>query len=102
MSKEDVVFFSRAISKYPDLNKRIAEVEATMDAWVKIAYESGFEFTPDEFASVVGETLGRKVTTENAVKEYLRAQGEIGAGELNQRALDRVVGGRMSRFATNW
>ena len=98
MSKENVVFFCRAISKYPDLNQRIAEADEIIEEWVKIAREAGFEFTPDEFAAVVEETLGRKITPGKAVKEYLKAQDEIGAGELNQRALDKVVGGRISRF----
>lgn len=98
MSKENVVFFCRAISKYPDLHKRIGGAEEKIDTWVQIAHESGFEFSPDEFASVVEETLGRKVTKEDAVKEFIRAQEEIGEAELNQKALDKVVGGMISRF----
>jgi hypothetical protein len=100
MSKENVVFFSKAINKYQDLKQRIAKAEATVDAWVKIAHDAGFEFTPEEFASVVGETLGRTVTTDNAVSEYLAAQASMGSVELSQKGLEKVVGGRM-RMMTN-
>jgi hypothetical protein len=99
MSRENVVFFSQAINRIPDLNKRIAEADRTVDAWVKVAHDAGFEFTPEEFASVVGETLGRKVTTDNAVSEYLAAQYDLGAIELSQRALDKIVGGAMKRLS---
>jgi predicted ribosomally synthesized peptide with nif11-like leader len=96
MSRENVVLFSKAITTNPDLNTRIANSESTVEAWVAIARDAGFEFTPEEFASVVGETLGRTVSTADAVREYLGAQYEIGAAELSQAALDTVVGGRMS------
>jgi hypothetical protein len=97
MSKENVVFFSQAINRIPDLNTRITGSEKTVDAWVKIANEAGFDFTADEFASVVGDTLGRKVTADNAVSEYLAAQYDLGAIELSDKALDQVVGGRIKR-----
>jgi predicted ribosomally synthesized peptide with nif11-like leader len=98
MSKENVAFFSRAISRNADLNKRVTEAEPTMEAWVKIAQEAGFEFTPEEFAEVVGETLGRSVTTSNAVSEYLGARYTLGDGELSEKALNYVSGGMINRF----
>ena len=98
MSRENVVFFCQAINKYRDLSQRITKAEATASAWVKVAHDAGFEFTPEEFASVVGETLGRTVTTDSVVSEYLAAQSKMGSVELSQKALDMVVGGRMSRF----
>jgi hypothetical protein len=101
MSRENVVFFSKAINKYEDLKQRIAKAEATVDAWVKIAHDAGFQFTPEEFASVVGETLGRTVTTANAVSEYLGAQASMGSVELSQKASERIVGGMRSRMNTN-
>jgi hypothetical protein len=94
MSRENVALFSRAIGKNQELNKRIREAAATVDAWRTIARETGFEFTPEEFASVVGETLGRSVTPANAVREYLGAQYQVGDLELSQKSLDAVVGGR--------
>src|SRR5258706_7423023 len=100
MSRENFVFFSQAINTNPELNKRVSNSEPTMEAWVQIAHEAGFEFTPDEFASVIGETLGRTVTTENAVHEYLGAQYLMGSSELSNKALESVVGGRM-RVVTN-
>jgi len=93
MSRENVALFSKAINTNPDLNKRIAESEPTTDAWVKIASEAGFEFTSEEFASVVGETLGRTVSANNAVREYLGAQYELGSAEVSRKTLDAVVGG---------
>ncbi len=97
MSRENVVLFSKAITTNPDLNTRIASAEATVEAWMAIASDAGFEFTPEEFASVVGETLGRTVSTADAVREYLGAQYEVGSVEFSQAALDTVVGGRMPR-----
>jgi predicted ribosomally synthesized peptide with nif11-like leader len=97
MSRENVVLFSKAITTNPDLNTRIANSEATVEAWAAIARDAGFEFTPDEFASVVGETLGRTVSTADAVREYLGAQHELGAAEFGQAALEQVIGGRMPR-----
>ncbi len=94
MSKENVALFSRSISKNPELNRRISEAGTSVDAWVGIAREVGFEFTPDEFASVVGETLGRTVTTSNAVREYLGARSKVGDLELSRKTLDAIVGGR--------
>ena len=101
MSRENVVFFSKAINTNPELNKRVSDSDPTMEAWLKIAHEAGFEFTPDEFASVIGETLGRTVTTENAVREYLGAQYLVGSSELSNKALESLVGGRM-RIGTNF
>lgn len=97
MSKENVVLFSRAITKDPVLNKRVSEAETTTDTWVQIAREAGFDFTAEEFADVVGETLGRQVTTKNAVHEYLGAQYKVGDVELNDKALDAARGGTLIR-----
>src|SRR5438552_3934109 len=36
-----------------------------------IAHDASFDFTPEEFASVIGEALGRTVTTADAVREFL-------------------------------
>jgi nitrogen fixation uncharacterized protein len=95
VSRENVVFFSQAINRIPELNKRVVAAERTVQAWVDVAHEAGFEFTAEEFASVVGETLGRNVTPDKAVSEYLAAQYDLGAIELSERALDQVVGGRI-------
>lgn len=93
MSRENVVLFSKAITTNPDLNERIASAEVTVEAWVAIARDAGFEFTPEEFASVVGETLGRTVSTTDAVREYLGEQHIVGEAELNRAALDHIIGG---------
>src|SRR5258706_13418349 len=95
MSRENVAFFSKALNTYPELNKRVSDGEPTTEAWVKISYEAGFEFAAEEFASVIGETLGHPVTTENAVREYLGAQYLMGSSELSNKALESIVGGRM-------
>ena len=97
MSRENVVLFSKAINRNPDLNERVATAAPTIDAWLAIASEAGFEFTADEFAAVVGETLGRPVSPADAVREYLGAQHEIGEAELADEALDSIVGGIRSR-----
>ena len=93
MSKENAAFFMDAINKSQDLNKRIADAKPLLDTWVTIASDAGFEFTADEFVSVVGETLGRKVTTEDAVSAYLGARDQMGSHELSNLALEKIVGG---------
>jgi predicted ribosomally synthesized peptide with nif11-like leader len=93
MSRENVALFSTAISRNPDLNRRISEAGTNTNEWVAIAGEVGFEFTADEFASVVGQTLGRTVTPANAVREYLGAQYKVGELDLSRKTLDAVVGG---------
>lgn len=96
MSQENVVLFTQAAIEKADLNERLAQTEKLAD-WVNIAKEKGFEFTADEFCSVIGETIGKKVTPENAIREYLAAGQEMGEGELGERALESVVGGRARR-----
>jgi predicted ribosomally synthesized peptide with nif11-like leader len=93
MSRENVALFSQAISKNPELNRRISEAGTDINEWVTIASDVGFEFTAEEFAAVVGQTLGRTVTTKNAVHEYLGAQYKVGDLELRRKTLDAVIGG---------
>ncbi len=100
MSKENVVFFIDAINKSQDLNKRMDQAKSSVDTWVKLAYDAGFEFTAEEFASVVEETLGRKVSIENAVSEYLAARDHVGSDALSDRALEKIVGGSRKITAT--
>jgi predicted ribosomally synthesized peptide with nif11-like leader len=100
MSRENVALFSQALSRNPDLNRRLTEAGSDVQKWVSIGKEAGFEFTADEFASVVGETLGRTVTPANAAREFLGAQYKVGDLELRQKTMDAVVGGRR-RFISN-
>lgn len=100
MSQENVALFSQAISKDADLNKRVSQAGTDVQKWVAIAAEVGFEFTPEEFAAVVSETMGRTVTPANAVNEFLGAQYKLGDVELRRKTLDAIVGGRR-RFLTN-
>lgn len=94
MSKENVVLFSKALARDAALNRRIAAAPRTMEGWLEVAHEAGFEFTGEEFAAVVGETLGRTVTAADAVREYLGAQHAMGSARLNEKVLDGLVGGR--------
>jgi predicted ribosomally synthesized peptide with nif11-like leader len=94
MSRENVALFSQAITRNPEISKRISEAGTDLSAWVRIAKETGFEFSAQEFTAVVGETLGRTVTSDNAVKEYLGAQYQLGDLELGRKTLDAVLGGR--------
>jgi len=95
MSLENVVLFSKAISKDSALNARISAAAPTTDSWIQVARDAGFEFTADEFAEVVGETLGRRVSPQDAVREYLGARYTADA-ELGDRALEAVAGGALS------
>jgi len=94
MSRENVALFSQAVTRNPEISRRISEAGTEVNAWVKIAGEVGFEFSAEEFAAVVGETLGRTVTPANAVREYLGAQYKLGDLELGKKTLDAVLGGR--------
>ena len=97
MSRENVVLFIQTANKKPELNERLAQKQNTTD-WVKIADEAGFEFTADEFCSVVEETIHKSVTPQNAVQEYLSTQQSVGSAELGHQALEAVVGGVTTRF----
>jgi hypothetical protein len=96
MSQENVVLFTKAAIDKADLNERLAQSDRLTD-WIKIANGEGFEFTAEEFCAVIGETIQKKVTPENAIQEYLAASEEMGEGELSARALESVVGGRAKR-----
>jgi len=92
MSKENVVLFINAAEKEPELKERLGQSDKT-SAWVDIAGEAGFEFTADEFRSLVEETVQKTITVEAAVREYLAARETLEPGEFSQRALESVVGG---------
>ncbi|HVN79932.1 MAG TPA: Nif11 family protein [Terriglobia bacterium] len=92
MSKENVVLFAMAANRKPELNMCLAETEETAD-WVNIASDAGFEFTAEEFCAVIEETIRKKVTTDNAVIEFVLARQAMGAGELSRRALYSFIGG---------
>ena len=68
-------------------------LSVSQDVVTIVARDAGFEFTPEEFASVVGETLGRTVSTTDAVREYLGEQHIVGEAELNRAALAHIIGG---------
>jgi hypothetical protein len=93
MSQENVVLFTKAASESSALNERLAQSDSLTD-WIRIADGEGFEFTADEFCAVIGETLHKKVTPQNAVQAYLAAGQEVEEGELSERMLDSVVGGK--------
>jgi hypothetical protein len=94
VSKENVALFLEAADKRPELLQRLATTDKTAD-WVEVARDAGFELTAEELRSVVETTLNKKVTTENAIPEYLASRATIGAAALTERALDSVVGGSM-------
>jgi len=93
MSKQNVLSFSKAINTDSDLNKRLHESEAALDAWVKIAADAGFDFTAEEFVSVLGETLRRAVTPASAVREFLSTQRLVEVEDLKPSFPEAVVGG---------
>src|SRR5438552_17008176 len=97
VSKENVVLFMKAANNKPELNERLAKTDKTRD-WVSIAKDAGFEFTADEFHSVIEETIRKKINEENAVDEYLSAPEEIGAGEPSRRMVKAFFGGAASTY----
>ena len=96
MSRENVVLFTKQINKDRTLAELVQKAPATVEAWAQIAYDAGFEFTASEFRSVVEQALGRSLKSDNAVREYLDAQTEMGAGELGQHIMDAIGGGFMA------
>src|SRR5207244_4365533 len=97
MSKENVVLFTKAANRKPDMVEKLGKSTKTGD-WVKLAKDAGFEFTAEEFRDVVAATISKKVTTDNAASEYLAARNAMPAGELDQKALDSVTGGMAPRL----
>lgn len=97
MSTENVALFAQAIDKNAVLKERVASSDTTVKAWVTIAHEAGYDFSGEEFTSVVEQTLGRKLVTDNAVLEYLAAKDALGEGELSQEMLAKVAGGRRAQ-----
>lgn len=97
MSQENVVLFTKTANEKPKLNERLSNTENLAD-WVRIAKEEGFEFTGDEFCSVIEGTLKKKVTPQDAVRQYLAAGKEMGGAELSEKALESVVGGVKTKY----
>ena len=94
MSKENVALFLDAADKRPEIAQRLTKTDKTAD-WVEVARHEGFELTAEELCSVVEVMLNRKLTTENAIAEYLAARATMRAGALTEKALESVVGGSM-------
>src|SRR5262245_18797477 len=92
MSKEDVVLFAKAIVTKPVLNARVVG-SGTMNDLIEIATDAGFEFTGDEFCSVLGEVIGKQVSIETAVSEYLSARERTNPFELTGRMFMQFIGG---------
>jgi hypothetical protein len=90
MSRENVALFTKEMDKKPDLKAR-AVSNVTVASWVKVAHDAGFEFTAEEFASVIGETLNRTLTIDNAAREYVAAQAAMKSGELSEQVLAKAV-----------
>jgi len=91
MSTEDVKRFAHAVNNASELRERIAGADATTAAWVKAGRDAGFQFTAEEFTSVVEARLGRKLATGDAVREL---SATLGSAELSPEALDEVRGGQ--------
>jgi hypothetical protein len=88
MSKENVAMFVRMLADKKDLNQRAA-AERTAKGWSRIGHDIGLEFTADHVSAFVGEVIGKKVTSDNAVPEFLKAMTTF---ELNTAQLDLVRG----------
>jgi hypothetical protein len=93
MSTENVALFIQAINNRADLKDRVAGSNASSESWVKIAFESGYDFTAAELKSAIEETLGREIGTADPVPEYLLAQETMPPGALSQEMLETVTGG---------
>jgi len=88
MSKENVAMFVRMLADKKELNKRAA-ADRTAKGWSRIAYDIGLEFTADDVSAFVSEVIGKKVTSHNAVHEFLKAMTTF---ELDAAQLDLVRG----------
>ena len=89
MSKENVALFVRMIAEKRDLNKQ-ASAEQSTQRWVDIARDAGLEFTADDLVDFVSDIIGKKVSAESAVREFIQATKDQ---ELDDKTLDAVAGG---------
>lgn len=100
MSIENVVLFTRAVNDRLLLRERLAATDDGSE-WIEIARDAGFEVTLEEFASTLGETLGRPVRADNVVQEYRSAVGTMSARVLT-RAMSKIFIGGMPRNCDAW
>jgi predicted ribosomally synthesized peptide with nif11-like leader len=66
MSKENVALFIKHSNKHSDLQNQMEQSNKTTE-WVDIGRQAGFDFTAREFADVISEALGKKMTEGDAV-----------------------------------
>jgi len=92
MSKENVVLFSRAVNTKPELYESLRNIPTLQD-WVQVAEFAGFEFTADEFCSVLSEITRMEIAPEKAITGYFSIRDAIGAGELTKRLEQTFIGG---------
>jgi hypothetical protein len=100
MSIENVVLFTRAVCDKLALREQLAAIDDGRE-WLSIAWDAGFEFTLDEFARALGETLGRSVPIDRVVDEYRTAVGTMGARGVT-RAMFRTFIGGVPRNCDAW
>jgi hypothetical protein len=94
MSGDNVVLFAKAAADKRALSERLAVTDSANE-WIAIAYDAGFEFTVDDFTSVLGEFLGRAVPPDAIVFEFRAAQRAMGERALARAMSKRFIGGVM-------
>jgi len=85
MSIENGVMFLRAIEADEALSHRLFE-NPTLEGWLEIASEAGFEVTPAEFRSIAERLFERELDGDQCVTAFVE-------GELDDEALSKVAGG---------
>jgi len=94
MCRDNVVLFAKAVADKRALSERLAATDSANE-WIAIAYDAGFEFTLGDFTSVLGEFLGRAVTSDAVVCEFRAAQRAMGERPLARAMSKRFIGGVM-------
>jgi Nif11 domain len=94
MCRDNVVLFAKAAADKIALRQRLAATDSANE-WIAIAHDAGFEFTVDDFTSILSDFLGCPVTADAVVREFRAAQRAMGERPLARAMSKRFIGGVM-------
>jgi hypothetical protein len=74
VSKDNVALFLQAVAEDADLNQRLGDAERTAAGWVEVALDAGFELEATHLKRFIEDLLGRGVSEERMIEDFLAAQ----------------------------
>jgi hypothetical protein len=77
MSKENVALFVRMTATKRDISTR-ASAERSAAKWAEIGKSVGLSFDENDVVGFVSEVTGKRVTSDNAIQEFLSATSSAG------------------------